>query len=120
MNELKRARKAFTKAYIRAQGHLEHEFQGAKSLETSKRVADRNREAVRSTASNLGEVCDRRIAKLEKQIGEAEMMKYHLREMSYYPKNSSYGMEDSFPEIQKGLDKYADRYYDRKYNRRKK
>jgi len=118
MDELKKARKEFVNAYITAQGHINWEFQYSRNRAKSTEVAERNTAEVRKNVAKLNDVCDKRMAELKEQIDEITMMKHRLREMSYYPKTSSYGLEDSFPEIEKGLDKYGDRYLDRKYRRK--
>ena len=119
MDNLKKARKAFTNAYIQSQGHINWEFQYSKNRDKSTKVAERNTAEVRRTAATLTEVCDKRMAELKEEISKMEMIKYHLREMQYYPKITAYGIETVFPEILEGVDQYGNRYLDRKYSRRK-
>ena len=116
MDGLKKAQKAFTRAYITYEGHINWEFQYSKNLEKSKKVVDRNIEAVRTTARAFEELCGNELELLEKKMDEIKGLRHYLQEMRYFPKNLySFGLRETFPEIEKGTDAYGDKYLDRKY-----
>ncbi len=116
MGDLEKTRKAFVKAYVNYQGHINHEFQHAKNLEQSKKVVDRNIQEVRKTADTFDKACEEKIKRLEKEIDQVKVMQHHLGEFSYFPKTHYMSLlKETFQEIEKGEQKYSDRYYDRKY-----
>ena len=118
MGKLEKARKAFVKAFIQLNGHYDNEFQETRNRDASKRVLERNAETVKKAAKNLENVCDAEIEELEKRIDEIKGIKNSLYSISYSPAINiiyMYGIKETFPEIEQGLDAYLNKYFDRKY-----
>jgi len=115
-----KTRKAFVNAFVKWDGHLNHEFQEAKNREASEAVLNRNAKAVKIAAIEFDEEITEELKALEKKIQELKAIQHYIE--SYKIVNpgrihtaSTYGMTDRLPEIEKMQKKYEDKYFNKKY-----